>query len=43
MKTLFKSSVENGYPDPDSDATGLRENRKNDSKSLFIIQISVHI
>ncbi|XP_009770138.1 uncharacterized protein [Nicotiana sylvestris] len=44
IKTLFKSQelwdlVENGFLDPDEGhAQRLRENRKNDSKALFLIQ-----
>lgn len=48
MKTLFKSQelwdlVENGFPDPDEGhAQHLRENRKKDSKALFLIPQSLH-
>ena len=47
MKTLFRSQdlwdlVESGYDDEDADESRLRENRKKDSKALFILQQAVH-
>ncbi|XP_073301409.1 uncharacterized protein [Primulina huaijiensis] len=47
MKTLFKSQdlwdlVEGGFNDDDADESRLRENRKKDSKALFILQQAVH-
>ncbi|KAF7826562.1 Retrovirus-related Pol polyprotein from transposon TNT 1-94 [Senna tora] len=46
MKTLFKSQylwdlVEQGFADPDEEGK-LKENRKKDSKALFLIQHALH-
>ena len=47
MKTLFKSQdlwdlVENRFDTRNRDGSRLRENKKKDSKTLFIIQQGVH-
>ncbi|KAG6470941.1 hypothetical protein ZIOFF_072029 [Zingiber officinale] len=47
MKTLFRSQnlwdlVEKGFDDEDADKGRLKENRKKDSKALFILQQAIH-